>query len=400
MNEYLVTKGLLKSTTKYSNGEFRTTTVSVPYTTLTSRRSLGPKTPKPPIGEHMPAKPYSRFVDFCNWPKGTNSTIDPNGRVTDWSGSFAEMIYSDLHGLTDAVQRVHRRALEQALDRLKGQKTNFSVMMLEAGDTAAQLTSIALKVAKARTLWKQGLEKPTRFLAKRYWREAARILEIEYPGRFADHWNAYQYGIKPMVSDIKGSIESLIQNGAVETNWRITAKGKASETFNKRLEYPGQNGFSFVGLRQEDIGCHVRLDFRPTPWFMSHFQAAAGLINVPATAYELIPYSFIVDQFWDIGGWLNSLDAAYGLQFWDGSYTVKELMLEKWVNAPYDPRSLGAFSQGHRRRLNMYRVPYGELPLLDFPQPGLGNFLRNKDQMLNALNLLWGSCHNSRPPRL
>ena len=397
-NDVLVTYESLNYKTTYPSGLVVEGHTRVPRSTLFSSRSLGPKTPKPPIGAHKPAKPYSRFVDFRDWPKGRNTTRDPANRVTEWWGSFAEFIYAETHGTTSGSY-LHRRALEQALSRLKDQKVNFAVAMLEARETAGLLISVCTKVAKARNLWNMGRKQPTRFLAKRYWREAANILEIEYPGRFADHWNAYQYGVMPLVNDVKGSVESLLLTGAVETNWQITTKGKARDRISSRLDYPGSNGFSFIGLRDEELGCDVRLDFRPTPWFMSHFLASSGLLNVPAAAYELIPYSFVVDYFWNIGGWLNSLDAAYGLQFWDGSYTVKELMLEKWVNAP-DDNSLGASSQGHRRRLNMYRVPYGGMPLLDFPPPGLDNFLQDKQKLLNALNLLWGSNHSGRPPRV
>jgi hypothetical protein len=51
---------------------------------------------------------------------------------------------------------------------------------------------------------------------------------------------------------------------------------------------------------------------------------ALGLTNPALLAWELVPFSFVLDWLLPIGDWLSSLDATVGLQFSDGSMSVKK----------------------------------------------------------------------------
>lgn len=48
-----------------------------------------------------------------------------------------------------------------------------------------------------------------------------------------------------------------------------------------------------------------------------------GLSNPLILAWELVPYSFVVDWFVGVGSYLNNLDATIGLQFNSGTKTLQ-----------------------------------------------------------------------------
>jgi len=44
-----------------------------------------------------------------------------------------------------------------------------------------------------------------------------------------------------------------------------------------------------------------------------------GLVNAPAVAWDLVPYSFVLDFFLDLQSWIQSTTALSGLNFIEGS---------------------------------------------------------------------------------
>jgi hypothetical protein len=74
--------------------------------------------------------------------------------------------------------------------------------------------------------------------------------------------------------------------------------------------------------------------------------SALGLANPVAIAWELIPFSFVVDRFVDVGSYLNSYSETFGWEISPGCRTVRreaidweeELEQRPNLNAPWGNR--------------------------------------------------------------
>lgn len=84
------------------------------------------------------------------------------------------------------------------------------------------------------------------------------------------------------------------------------------------------DGFFTVKVGVRDVSqCHYSIVYDlPTGVLQDLNQL--GLTNPVEVVWELVPYSFVVDWFLDVGGWVSSLSAAVGVTFVEGSQTLMQ----------------------------------------------------------------------------
>jgi hypothetical protein len=117
-----------------------------------------------------------------------------------------------------------------------------------------------------------------------------------------------------------------------------------------------------------------------------------GLTNPLVVAWELVPFSFVVDWFLPLGDWLNGLDATMGLTFSKGSstfyYRVQQTV--EFASLPNDASGSVAFFRGQqefalKQRGGMASFPGIERPVVKNPI--------SSGHAANALALLVSAFH-------
>lgn len=124
-------------------------------------------------------------------------------------------------------------------------------------------------------------------------------------------WLELQYGWKPLLSDVYGASDALSKSS--KGDWSITAKGTAKEVVTKL--YDGSQTadveYCFKGTAVAQHGAMTRIDALPQNEAIISL-TSVGVTNPALIAWELVPFSFVVDWFLPIGTWLESLDALLG----------------------------------------------------------------------------------------
>jgi hypothetical protein len=136
--------------------------------------------------------------------------------------------------------------------------------------------------------------------------------------KISSAWLTYVYGIKPLISDLESLQELPNQFGIRTYTKKATSEGK--------ITIPFQNG----GLSAWRSDFSYKLEVR-TGVIMSadlskvRKAAAMNLFNPIGVGYQLIPFSFMVDWIYDLGGYLNSESALqYGFLYgWETTTTRK-----------------------------------------------------------------------------
>jgi hypothetical protein len=242
------------------------------------------------------------------------------------------------------------RAEVNALLKLKDQKVNLAVAYAEATKTAEHLTKTALRLRR--------MVKAARRLDVRKFLEIANAPEVHgrvitvrkprkkrqkphdrYPkplgyevpfsdGRVSSLVLEHSYAWKPLLSDAKGVWDEFVSNNNKNSRRIITVFGFANERYESVVDKPFScpNPVSLIqGLievRRRGIHrCKVRLDYElDNPALVQ--ASAVGLTNPLEVAWEVVPFSFVVDWFYPVGDYLSSLDAAVGYRFLGGSRSV------------------------------------------------------------------------------
>lgn len=136
---------------------------------------------------------------------------------------------------------------------------------------------------------------------------------------WSQNWLALHFGWEPLVKDIYKSCEILndpVKSYALE-------RGKAYDrfAFSGLNDYGSSTGaWSVEGTAYSTQGARVRFEKPGTQFTLHQF----GLDNPASIAWEVIPFSFVVDWFVNVGDFLQSLPDFAGMTL-EGVYRSRKM---------------------------------------------------------------------------
>lgn len=185
--------------------------------------------------------------------------------------------------------------------------------------------------------------------------------------KVADKYLEYVYGFKPLMSDIHGIIALMKEKG--NKTLLLSGEGKSSQSCQALCsEVATGNTKTQVDEISEEVKVHCKIWGRIDPNCAGlRSLNSLGLLNPLSLAWELVPWSFVVDWFLPIGPVLQALTAPAGLIFVNGSESVRNSLSGQLKHhySYYDARaSVNAVAystiryEGYRREvLNSWPLP-------------------------------------------
>lgn len=191
----------------------------------------------------------------------------------------------------------------------------------------------------------------------------------------ASNWLELQYGWKPLLNDVHGSMHSLAKyNLASAVPRYMTATGRKFSKDAERLAVFSQPSAGKPGVRytltetQTKYGLRFQLQ---SP--LTAFLAQTGFTNPVNLAWEILPFSFVLDWFLPIGPWLETLGAWHGLSFIDGyrtRFTRQETVItvDYAATLPGSPNTLWVEQARYQREwIKLNRDKLTSFPVAAFP---------------------------------
>lgn len=236
-------------------------------------------------------------------PMGSYTALGPNPQ-NYWGATI------DSGRFVSAETSLSSSLLTKLYDKVKNQKVNLGQALAERAQTAGLLADAAIRAAKALKALRAGNLS-----------SAAKTL---FPGggkQMANDWLVYQYGIKPLISDIKGAAELLATPN--ELQYDVIVKKKLIHPRLKVDEESNSASFPHVTTCYSEGYTEVtyKVRLKVTSAGARVFNEV-GLANLPAIGWELLPYSFIIDWLLPIGNYLNNQDAFDNLEVVYATKTV------------------------------------------------------------------------------
>lgn len=192
---------------------------------------------------------------------------------------------------------------------------------------------------------------------------------VEIADAIASLWLQYRYAIMPILY----SIEDV--RGLLKHYKRVYAKFRSKTVFNEFLP-DGHMGYSFSGTCTVTHRCFVKRAYSPEALIDALLDILK--LNPIATAWELVPLSFVVDWFLNIGDCIDAL-TGYNASIAEAStYSVK---------AEID----GTLKHPDGRVINISTRAYRRSVIDPLAHVGLSlEFDLSWKQKLDALALIWG----------
>lgn len=209
-----------------------------------------------------------------------------------------------------------QKALNRAMDSVSDSSINLAQAFAERAQTSDLILDSAKRLAKAMVSVK-----------RRDWSGVSKALGLARPrkltGNVANDWLALQYGWLPLLSDIHGAAEFLAKKNT-ERPPLVIGYGSGTDSLDdQHHEYDVPNiGVFRSSLTSQTTSARCILRFQVTNELLRTGHET-GITDPLLLAWELVPYSFVVDWFLPVGDFLGRLNYDSGLSFHSGFLVSK-----------------------------------------------------------------------------
>lgn len=295
--------------------------------------------------------------------------------------AFSELLAPSTLSTLDAQAR------NALLNKVKGTEVNVAVATAEASKTMDMVGNAAITIAgalgnlrrgdligAARTLGVAAPKRANARFKKAFVKDRTKAL--------GSGWNSIAYGWRPLLDDVYGAAKELAGSSqqGVYLHSKVVKSRNVPYSFSK--PWNASSGYS---VRQTGS---TRVSVRYGVTYMRQMGARQdlprlGITNPALVAWELVPYSFVIDWFLPIGNWLNTFDATLGVDFINGYSTTFQLgdysdtrnyKSSQWPD-------LG-FTTCRMQKVRVKRVPLGSFPSVALPR------LKNPASVLHLSNAM------------
>jgi hypothetical protein len=163
----------------------------------------------------------------------------------------------------------------------------------------------------------------------------------------ASRWLELRYGWTPLVMDIQGIMKALASRMAGYLP-RHTARGHSSSTVISEKDfsedYAGYGTQSFHFVISHEVKCRAYCLFAEDLTTRSYRDF--GIVDLPLAAWELVPFSFVIDWFVNVGNWIEAITPKLGVTILaEGVVTTDRVFVTRVISGWTPFPTGGSFSQ-------------------------------------------------------
>lgn len=320
-------------------------------------------------GLYIPPLPYASAV---RWNKQRAFTP---GYVTNYAAQYGLISASEfisLFQLNAAYQEANSKAISNFWASARNrQRIAGGVLLIELKETLGLVSQTILTIVEiiralkkgrfdlaVKALLDRGDNVPSK--AKFAVRNYSKQLDIDFPKWFANAWLELQFGWKPLLADI----HSL----------SVDVTDKLNGDYFPTVSIKGHSGFVKANYSTLFNNHNVRINegfgavsssvtalFRIEDSNLELLQAF-GLLNPLSVAWEVVPFSFVIDWFAPIGNYLDNLGALAGLELVHITEFRKTVLSGECEMVPHGTRNANASGVADCGFVEYFRTELNEIP--------------------------------------
>lgn len=352
-------------------------------------------------GRRLPANPFTFALEKATYLQGSRYRYTPDLKPNQYGyhkslqtgALLASLGYTSLRADKTVPSDLDAQCRNELLAEVKKMKINLAQLFAERQKTANTVGDAAMKLVTAFGRLRRGDFKgaasamgvpPARRGQSRFSRDYAKRGAKALGGG----WLSLQYGWKPILNDVHGAAEHLATLG-LQPVYVTTRKSKKRITPGDSFTYTKQESLEtrklIEGSRVTVVKYGVTYHKSPNP---NQTLKEVGITNPALLAWELLPYSFVVDWFLPIGSWISTFDATLGLEFHSGYKTLFSKVATTYTESASG--RYGSYIDENHGTAAFEEVYCQRTKLTSFPLPALPRFKdpTSLSHMVTSLALL------------
>jgi hypothetical protein len=266
--------------------------------------------------------PYEMFYGQFYGRNLSGKLLGPSGHARAWAGEWCYQGYTPPGALTrtEAKSAAQARAYERFVDDVTGETSEIAVNLAERQQATRMIAMRASQLFKSWRYLRRGqglnalhaLGITNTKTIKAWWTPRGKQSFKETANLWLEGW----FGWSPLINDIHNACGVLYKDA------KVSAKGRGSVWRRTDVSDDGREGLQQCGWIEQSatcrIGGHVIISNPDL-----YLAAQLGLTSPLSVAWELIPFSFLVDWVSNVGTVIAGRAPLYGLTFPDARTNYK-----------------------------------------------------------------------------
>lgn len=283
------------------------------------------------------------------------------------------------------------RVNNKLVKKLNSRDIDLGVALGEARETAEFVQSACLRLYRAfSAARKRDVSGMLKALGLTKTQKPSKQRVRDIPDAAAGVWLEYSYAVRPLLADVYGAMSALEKRH--ERPDVVHMRARVSDELDTRLMTSGVQGgwFDIEWSCKGSLISSAELSFEISNPFL-YSLSQLGLTNPLNVAWELVPFSFVVDWFIPIGAYFDGLVPPQGIsnvkgsQSYKGNFSGRGKLLG---NFPVPPNTSDGTRQFEASWSSVFK---GRSPITSYPRYHLvgANFDLGKSQVASGISLLW-----------
>jgi hypothetical protein len=306
--------------------------------------------------------------------------IAPFNYTNNWGTQLYPMVSPLMTAADSQFAVVENSAIKKLNARANlGVQANMAQNLAQYTQTTNMIAKNAKNIAASVFALRKGkFSLAANLLFNNVGRSTGKQIRMGFPSKsksLANNWLELQYGWKPLLSDIDESMRilaSYIEKSSGTQQVKATAtmtRQTVGKIFGPVSVDPAIGFERSQTLWSCRFGCKYKISSHLTSSL-----AQLGFTNPINLAWEILPWSFVVDWFLPIGPYLESLSAPHGLEFVVGYKTrfgrqITNSLVSFDGKMPGDSTAnLRAYTNRTRTVVSLVRTRLSAWPVQSFPQ--------------------------------